>query len=377
MTRVSENSSHASLGYTLKKTKKRLEDLQLKGSTLRKISKPSDDPLASIESLNISSRLNNNKQFQQNSDSALLQLNMTEKAIEAISDIVMRAKELAVGQASDLYNPEVRKNIAYEIKQLKNQALAIGNKRVGSRYLFSGFKSLTPAFDETGNFQGDKGKVTLEIAKDHFVPINIDGHEIFNGTGAYKDMPAKPIEDVRGKNFEQAPAQFEQRELADTNAYGEKILDKNPYGEDVFRKEPSAYRGRSIASVDPIEQTIIAKEEAQFSAGDGIFSQLDEFVAALETNDGTMVQGLLERFDDSMNRLTTLRTKVGSLTQSVMTTKNIMESDDIDSRERRSKLIDADVTELFSDITKQQQILQSTYQASKGLINHTLFDFIK
>ncbi len=49
MSRVSENSSIHSVNYAVGKTKSKLEDLQLKGSTLKRVSKPSDDPVGNIE----------------------------------------------------------------------------------------------------------------------------------------------------------------------------------------------------------------------------------------------------------------------------------------------------------------------------------------
>ena len=52
---------------------------------------------------------------------------------------------------------------------------------MGNRYIFSGHKSLNPAFDKSGNYLGDDGKVTLEVAKDFFTPVNINGLEVFYG----------------------------------------------------------------------------------------------------------------------------------------------------------------------------------------------------
>ena len=87
--------------------------------------------------------------------------------------------------------------------------------------------------------------------------------------------------------------------------------------------------------------------------------------------------GLLEKFDNTISRLVTLRTRIGSITNSVDTSKNSLSSENIDHASRRSALVDADVTELFSDINKQQAILKTTYQASQGVMNQSLMDFIR
>ena len=89
-----------------------------------------------------------------------------------------------------------------------------------------------------------------------------------------------------------------------------------------------------------------------------------------------MIQGLLESFDNSISRLITLRTRIGSITNSVESSKVTLESENVDHTSRKSALMDADVTELFSDINKQQAVLKTTYQSTQGLMNQTLMDFL-
>ncbi len=95
MTRVSENSTTLSIRHTLNKHKSKMEDLQMKGTTLKSMRKPSDNPAANIEALQISSVTNDNAQFKRNADFAILQLNITEKALENLTDVVNKAKEIA------------------------------------------------------------------------------------------------------------------------------------------------------------------------------------------------------------------------------------------------------------------------------------------
>jgi flagellar hook-associated protein 3 FlgL len=90
-----------------------------------------------------------------------------------------------------------------------------------------------------------------------------------------------------------------------------------------------------------------------------------------------MIQSLLEKFDNSVSRLVTLRTRVGSLVNSVESSMSSLGAENINHAARKSALIDADVTELFSDISKQQSILKTTYQATQGVINQTLMDFVR
>lgn len=342
MTRVSENSASHSLQFALNKTKQKMEDLQLKGSTLKTITKPSDNPVSNVEALAINSATNDNIQYLKNADFALTYLNVTEKSLEEITDILTKAKEIAIAQSSDFFNADVRKNVATEIQQMYNQTLSIANRKVGLKHIFSGYNTLTVPFDADGNYRGDEGKTTLEVSKNFFVPINLNGKEVFYSTDE-STQTEHPLE-----HFEQYQKPGQKPSSIDT-------------------KDP-LHQARDLASVNPGEE---------FKSRDNIFSQLRGLTTALENNDPKSIQALLEKFDNSITRLITLRTRVGSITNSINTTKMTIESENIDHASRRSNLLDADVAELFSDIQKQQAILKTTYQSSQGVLNQTLMDFLK
>ena len=179
MTRVSENSSTAALKHSLNRAKTKVEDLQLKGSSLKAITRPSDNPVSNVEALAITSASNDNVQYLKNSDFALLNLNVTEKSLEELTDIIIKAKEIAIAQSSDFFNADVRKNVANEVQQLYNQTLAIANKKVGLKHIFAGTNTLTVPFNAEGTYAGDKGHITLEVSRNFFVPINLTGEEVF------------------------------------------------------------------------------------------------------------------------------------------------------------------------------------------------------
>ena len=83
---------------------------------------------------------------------------------------------------------------------------------------------------------------------------------------------------------------------------------------------------------------------------------------ALEINDSELIQNLLEKFDKSINRLVTMRTRVGYIINSVESFRTKIEKENIDDAQHRSKLVDADVAELFSDISKQQDLYKYLYE---------------
>src|SRR5690606_5092968 len=161
---------------------------------------------------------------------------------------------LAVGQASSIHGPEIREGVAKEIHQLRQQVLSLANKRMGSRYLFSGQKILTRPFDEKGNYHGDNNKINIEINKDVYIPVNLTGKDIF-----FSEMD---------KNRPLDPA----------------VLDlKSPFDLEQampLNRDPAAMSGGTVEV--------------------SIFDELRALENALLTDNHEIVQGLLERLDESI-----------------------------------------------------------------------------
>ena len=358
MTRVSENSNTAALNLSMNRARAKLEDMNLKGSTLKNINRPSDDPASNVEALAIGSANKDNVQYIRNINYAGIQLSATEQAIEQITDIVNKAKEISLAQSSDIYNVEVRKNIANEVRQLYAQALAVGNKRVGNRYIFGGHATLIPPFTPEGKYVGDQGKIALEVAKDLFVPTNLHGREVFFVLPEASNSIDNPLHQMI------AP-----KALQDAASTGTPAL------KEVEDSPPAApEHGRNLASV---QDGVPAPGSEAFEKQNNIFGLLETLTTALENNDSKTIQGLLEKFDGAVSRLITQRTRIGSVLNTIESAQQGIEVEKIQNAAMQSKLIDTDIAELFADITKQQEILKTTYKSGQGLLNQSLLDFLR
>ncbi|HLT22173.1 MAG TPA: flagellar hook-associated protein FlgL [Bacteriovoracaceae bacterium] len=324
MSRVSENSSVHAINYAVGKTKSKVEDLQMKGSTLKRVGKPSDDPVGNVELLAIRSQNIDAAQYLRNTNFANTQLAYTENVLEELTDILTKAKELAIGQASSIYSPEIREGVSKEIHQLRNQALSLANKRMGNRYIFAGQKILTRPFDQDGKFHGDNNKIQIEINKDVFIPVNVTGSELFFSS---------PKKELSKKDLELAPLP---------------TID------------------RSLASVSEEPET-----------GSSIFDELYALESALLTDNPEVIQNLLEKLDSSIDRVVAMRTTIGALSNTALNAESNIEKTKLLNEAHKSKIEDADVAELFSALQKEQNVLKATYQASSNLMNTNLMDFLR
>lgn len=330
MTRVSENSSVHAINYATGKTKGKVEDLQMKGSTMKRIAKVSDDPVGNVELLAIRSQNVDAEQYMRNLNFAQTQLNYTENVVEDLTELLMKAKELAIGAASTIYSPEIREGVAKEIHQIRQQTLSLANKRMGNRYLFAGQKVLTRPFDTEGKYQGDTNKINIEINKDVFIPVNLNGKELFFSKGK------TPLErndlNLKKEEVDLTPPQI--RAPASENSQG---------------------------------------EEVEVS----IFDDLRALENAMLTDNPNIIQGLLEKLDTNIERVVKLRTELGALTNTVSNSENNIEKTKLLNEAHKSKIEDADVTEIFGNLQKEQTVLKATYQASANLMNTNLMDFLR
>lgn len=340
MTRVSENSSFNAINYSIGKTKEKLEDLQMKGSSLKRIRKPSDDPVGNVELMSIRSRNVDGEQYLRNISYAKSQLTIAESAVADLTEVLMRAKEIAIGQASTVYTEDVRKSVAEEVKQLRLHAQALGNKRVGNRYIFGGFKTLSTPFNNDGKYLGDDGVMKVEVNKGQFIPINIPGEKLFVGSSESLD------EKIREDDIPKIPREQE----ADQP------------------KEIS----RGLASVEEGEE-LYGKKDHQPS----VFSDLESLENALLSDSTDVIQTVLEKLDDHINRVVLTRTKIGGLLNSISKNENSIEDEKIQNEEYKSRIEDADIAELFTDLKRNENVLRASYKASSNVMNQTLLDFIR
>ncbi|MEB3298485.1 MAG: flagellar hook-associated protein FlgL [Candidatus Sericytochromatia bacterium] len=168
----------ANLGVSLEKMLK----LQEKISTGRAISRPSDQPLDFNRAMGIRAVLEGNAQQQRNIDFAKSWLNATDSAIQQGSDILQRARELAVRGANDSMDPLARRQMAAEVLQLREQMRVVANSDLGGRYLFAGSDQLETPYPESGADLNNTDRLAFEVGLKVTMTYNVPGVTVFGST---------------------------------------------------------------------------------------------------------------------------------------------------------------------------------------------------
>ena len=180
----------------------------------KRIHKPSDDPVRVIRSLQYRSAVMQNQQYVDNVKSAQSWMEMTDKAVGDLSDLVSQAKSLVVRAIE----PNSTVGYAAAAKQLDgiiNQAIQVANTQVGDRYIFAGQMDKTQPFqrvmleDPTGQsnlkvdtvvYYGDDKKISMvtqsglpNVARDG---INLTGIDVFGRVGSTPTQYGQATTDV-------------------------------------------------------------------------------------------------------------------------------------------------------------------------------------
>jgi len=151
--------------------------------TGKKLSTPSDDPTRVGNLLDSKSLLSRLGQYERNIDSGISYLGVSENALSDSNDIITRLKELAVLNATDTANPDMRKSAAIEAKSLFDGLRTLANTSFEGGYIFAGNKRLTSPFDSAGLYNGDTGERVININTNSSMTLGINGGKVFKGVG--------------------------------------------------------------------------------------------------------------------------------------------------------------------------------------------------
>lgn len=177
--RVSERMKYDATQNRLNEARFFAIDTQDQAASGRKLRQVSDDPSGTVRVFRNRTRLENIGQFRRTNDYVEGFLGKTEDSLRSITEAIMRAKELAVQQSNAVWDAGSRKTVSFEVQQLAQQIVQLGNSTYGDRYVFGGFQTSDPPVSGDGHYAGDDGLIYVQLDEDTFRPINIPGRRIF------------------------------------------------------------------------------------------------------------------------------------------------------------------------------------------------------
>ena len=302
MGRISENMYFRSMMQGVQKAEERLYKVERRAQTGLKVEKPSDDPSAAARGNLIKRNIARVEAMEKVADRAAIMTSAAESALSDGQNIISRARELAIAASSqDTISSDERETLAVEIDALNSELVSIANREVAGVYLFAGFKSDAPPYnndlsdeDAFGSYSGDDNRRSVEVAPNVEVDMNISGNDAF------------------------------------------RLIDAN--------------------TGDPEDDT-------------NIFNVLKGLSDDLRANNVSSVHARIDELDDSHNKLARAQLEIGLNYASLLNAEPVRDTLMENFAEARSKLLEVDLTESYSDLMQARMALQSAIMQTTNILS--------
>jgi flagellar hook-associated protein 3 FlgL len=152
--RVTNGMVRSTILSDLNRISDQLTKTQLRASSGKQLTKPSDDPYGTARALALQSNVAATKQFQKNVSDGIGWMNATEQAFDSMTQSLHRAQELVVQGANGTLDGTSRSALADEIDQIIAGLKQDANTKYGTSYLFAGSKTDTQPYPDTVDGDG-------------------------------------------------------------------------------------------------------------------------------------------------------------------------------------------------------------------------------
>ena len=195
ISRMSSNQIHMGSLEVILDAQAKLQRTQEEMASGKRLLKPSDDPVATAQIMQIRTELSRIETLQTNINSVSRELAMVETNLSGIENILMRARELAVRGSNDSLSSQDKALIATEIDALREQLISMANtKGTNGEYIYSGNAVNTAPYTDdavTPVYGGDDELRAVNIAPGLTLESRVTGTEVFGeGTEATGELNA-------------------------------------------------------------------------------------------------------------------------------------------------------------------------------------------
>lgn len=177
MIRITNNMLVNDLMRNLNNNYRMMDKYQRQLATGRKINVPSDNPAGLVKSLRLRTNIVENEQYLANINEAINFMETTDSALDNITQILHRVRELTVKAANGTNDKGAHQAIADEVEELNEQLKLIANTTYGTKHVFGGRNVTEPPCQGSG-WQGNDEYLELEIGVGITIPINITNRDM-------------------------------------------------------------------------------------------------------------------------------------------------------------------------------------------------------
>ena len=161
--------------------------LQQQISTGKRISLPSDDPIASTQILKISHAQEVSASFTATRQTAQLKLNTLESSLTSVTNLLVSTQSTLIGAGNGSLSNQERVNIGTELNNSLQALIGLANTQDESgNFIYAGFNTGSAPFvaNATGaTYTGDSSQQLLQVDVQRQMAVNASGDSVFQASG--------------------------------------------------------------------------------------------------------------------------------------------------------------------------------------------------
>lgn len=334
--------------------------------TGNKINSITDNPIQAINIINSNRQLNKIGTWTENVKVLNNEIKDSSETIDKVIDKAQRAKDLATTAASGTSSKSTLEATLSELRQIIEGMVDMANTNYNGNYIYGGTNTKTPPYeiqygiDATGaqtdeiigiKYNGtkitDEWQRQLEIADGLFQTVNVTGDEVF---GQYDKEPVFEADGVTP------------------------VLDAD--GEPTYTLNSSGGIMADLIQLQDAIKNTIEKMEEQENLPENA-TQAEKEAAGAAVKDGYVaINGLLDGFDKSMDKMALVNTRFGTITNKLDMSEQALADSELNLESFISDIRDVDVTQAISDWYQTQYAYQASMQASTSIMSMSLLNYI-
>ncbi|RJE77332.1 flagellar hook-associated protein 3 [Pseudoalteromonas sp. MSK9-3] len=402
--RLSNNLMHKTNLNSILNNQQEVNKAQQQVNTQKRVLTASDDPSATARALLYSDRIQTNEQYSKSLTMLDSRLKTQESVLTNIKESITRSHVLTISAGSGALADIDRAGIAEEISAIKETVLDLMNaKTEDGRYIFSGYQDNTQtySFDSTSNeykYNGDQGQHKIKVAEGVEIKSSDNGFDVFENVAKRLDVDRASLtpatssvyvkEQGQFDNFHKAQYDASPSAPANANTITVNFTSATTY--DVLQGGVALKSGTysdGVANIDGMEVRANGAASLTFDLAkpekENVLNTLHKLEAAL--TDPSISQDDYEQvLADSLVGLTNAKNLV-SQTQSGLggrsnTAQRIVDANadlDINNKAAKATLVELDMAEAITELTKHETALQASQATFGRLTNLSLLEYIR
>jgi flagellar hook-associated protein 3 FlgL len=376
-------------------------------TTQKRVLSASDDPSAMARAMLYGDKIKVNEQYSKNTTMLNSRLETQESVLENIKDSLFRANQLAIKAGNGAQSFSDRQAIAEEIDTITSAVFSwMNSKSEDGRYIFSGYQDNTQTYSYDNAqgkyvYNGDQGQHKIKVAEDVEIPSSDNGFEVFEKVDKRLNIERATItpatasvyvneqsvfDDFHNTNYNADPTAAVTANTITINVTSATTFDVVQGGATI---QSGTFAGGNQFSVAGMDITFAGSAPTSLSfdlappEDDNVLNTLEALSAAL--NDETLSNADFQQvlsdavvgLQNATNVVSQTQARLGGRYNTIQRVISANEALDINNKLNKAELVEIDMAEAITELTKHETALQASQATFGRLSNLSLLEYIR